>query len=67
MKMLLNKNTCLEELFAEIDGMAAASIEKSDDNSDRIIPGYRSLINLPDLPERLIDSFLKPPAMAKSN
>lgn len=67
MKMLLNKNTSLEELFAEIDGMVAASIEKSDDNSDRIIPGYRSLINLPDLPERLIDSFLKPPAMAKSN
>lgn len=67
MKMLLNKNTSLEELFAEIDGMAAVSMEKSDDNSDRILPGYRSLINLPDLPERLIDSLLKPPAMAKSN
>ena len=67
MKILLDGKAGLEELFAEINGMSAISNQKPDSNTDRILPGYRSLINLPNLPEKLTEAFSKEPLMAKSN
>lgn len=64
MKILLNGKASLEELFAEMDGIPAISNEKPDGNTDRILPGYRSLINLPNLPKKLTGASLKVPVMA---
>jgi hypothetical protein len=50
-----------------MDSMIAIFNGKPGDNIARMLPGYRSLINLPNLPEKLTGSFLKVPVMAKSN
>ncbi len=67
MKILLNGKSSIEELFAEINGISATYSEKPDNNISRVLPGYRSLINLPNLPEKLIGTFRRQPVMIKSN
>jgi hypothetical protein len=67
MKILLNSKKNLEELFAEINSAPTASdVEEIEDPGERLLPGYRNLIKLPDLPSRLVSSALKT-ARAKSN
>jgi len=67
MRILLNGTSGLEELFAEMDGKPPFPNEKSSGNTDRILPEFRSLINLPNLPEKLTMASLNMPGMAKSN
>jgi len=59
MELLLNGNAGLEELFAKV---AAIPIEKKCDKKlepDRILPGFRKLIKLKDLPARIFKLFGK--------
>jgi len=63
MEILLDGKSGLEELFAGID---SNSVSEADNITSRVIPGYRSLIALPDLPDKLAGSFSSA-AMTKSN
>jgi len=66
MEILLDGKSGLEELFAGIEINTAAAAKNTDNITSRILPGYRSLIALPDLPDKLAGLFSSP-AMAKSN
>ena len=66
MEILLDGKSGLEELFAGIEINSAAAAKNTDNITSRILPGYRSLIALPDLPDKLAGLFSSP-AMAKSN
>ena len=66
MEILLNGKSGLEELFAGIESSFTAVPKTSENNTSRVLPGYRPLIALPDLPDKLAGSFSKP-MMAKSN
>ena len=66
MEILLDGKIDLEELFAEIDSNSVTEAKNTDNITSRVLPGYRSLIALPDLPDKLAGSFSNP-AMAKSN
>jgi hypothetical protein len=55
MKLLLDGKANLEELFAEVGAMPKSTDECVD--SDRILPGFRSLISLPTLPEHVFRLF----------
>lgn len=63
MEILLDGKSGLEELFA---GMDSNSVSEPDNITSRVLPGYRSLIALPDLPDKLAGSFSSA-AMIKSN
>lgn len=63
MEILLDGKSGLEELFA---GMDSNSLSEPDNITSRVLPGYRSLIALPDLPDKLAGSFSNA-AMTKSN
>ena len=63
MEILLDGKSSLEELFAGID---SNSVSEADNITSRVIPGYRSLIALPDLPDKLAGSFSSA-AKTKSN
>ena len=66
MKLLLDGKANLEELFA---GLASRLFENIDDpvDSDRILPGFRALINLPTLPEQVVRLFTTSLKNVKSN
>lgn len=63
MEILLDGKSGLEELFAGLD---SNSVPEPDNITSRVLPGYRSLIALPDLPDKLAGSFSSA-AMTKSN
>ena len=66
MDILLDGKDNLEELFAELEApLASAAVSRAD--TDRILPGFRALINLPSLPEKVTCLFTKVSNMAKSN
>ena len=61
MKLLLNGKANLEELFAEVGARQPKSADEYVD-SDRLLPGFREIVNLRTLPEqvvRLISTCLK--------
>ncbi len=67
MKILLDGKANLEELFAEL---GAAHLDVADElqgDTDRILPGFRSLMKLPTLPDQLLRSIRKPMKTDKSN
>ena len=66
MKLLLDGKANLEELFA---GLASRLFENIDEpvDSDRILPGFRALINLPTLPEQVVRLFTTSLKNVKSN
>jgi len=66
MEILLDGKSSLEELFAGIDSHSVTESKNTDNIISRVLPGYRSLIALPDLPDKLVGSFSRP-ARAKSN
>jgi hypothetical protein len=66
MEILLDGKSSLEELFAGIDSHSVTESKNTDNITSRVLPGYRSLIALPDLPDKLVGSFSRP-ARAKSN
>ena len=68
MKILLDGKANLEELFAELDSTHIDEpADEQLDNTDRILPGFRQLINLPTLPDQVIRSLSGRLNMVKSN
>ena len=67
MDILLDGKTTLEELFAEIEISCDNRHLKSAAETDRILPGFRSLINLPSLPEQIMQVVTMNQTLAKSN
>lgn len=67
MKILLEGKANLEELFAEL---GAAHLDVADElqgDTDRILPGFRTLMKLPTLPDQVFRSLRKPMKTDKSN
>lgn len=57
-KVLLDGKVNLEELFAEVAvSRPIAKFDGLEVNSDRILPGFRALMNLPALPGQIIRSL----------
>lgn len=52
MKLLLNGKQGLEELFAELESVNFDEL-KSNPSSDRILPGFRKMIKMKALPEKI--------------
>lgn len=70
MSILLDGRKSLEELFVELDEQTAA--ETKTDSSDRfesrqMLPGFISLVRLPDLPKKIAKLFFKLEQRSKSN
>lgn len=58
MDMLLDGKANLEELFSKVDRMQIEKDEKTVTKNDRILPGFKAIINPPLLPEYM-DSIFK--------
>jgi hypothetical protein len=67
MKILLDGKANLEELFAELGATHLAGTDGLQANTDRILPGFRTLIKLPTLPDQVVRSLTKKMKLAKSN
>jgi hypothetical protein len=67
MQVLLDGKANLEELFAELGPAHLAAADELQINTDRILPGFRMLMNLPTLPGQVIQSLTKSIQMDKSN
>ena len=67
MEILLDGKSNLEELFADLDQESRFANRKESKNSDRIIPGFRSVLKLQNLPDCFIKLFEKRRILAKSN
>ena len=67
MKILLDGKANLEELFAELGATHPAGSGGLQAYTDRILPGFRALINLPTLPDQVVRSLTKKVKMVKSN
>ncbi|WP_459904001.1 transposase, partial [Desulfosarcina cetonica] len=52
--ILLHGNSTLEELFAEIEMNGEKCDTKSVPDTERLLPGFRPLSNLPSLPEQIV-------------
>jgi hypothetical protein len=59
MEILLDGKTNLEELFAQLGSVSLSSDETLQTDTNRILPGFRSLMKLPALPQRVIRSLGK--------
>jgi len=66
-KILLNGKNDLEELFAELGAMPSDSSSETQVDTDRILPGFRTLANLKNLPEHMIHLLSKLTEENKSN
>jgi len=64
MKILLNGKDNLEQLFAELGAVSCSGPGPFLADTHRILPGFRDLMKLPTLPDRLIRSLGK---VAQSN
>ena len=67
MKILLDGKENLEQLFSELGAVQLPGAEQLQADTDRILPGFRTLMNLPTLPDQVLRSLGKPPKMALSN
>ena len=67
MNILLDGKANLEELFAELGAAHLTGDDGVQTNSNRILPGFRSLMNLPTLPDQVIRSLRNPKEIPKSN
>ena len=67
MKILLDGKANLEELFAELGPAPLAVDDALQDDTDRILPGFRALMNLPTLPDHVVRSVRNRIKMDKSN
>lgn len=59
MEVLLNGKSDLEELFADLAKQEKVAYENSKNDSDRILPGFRSIIKFQNLPEQVMESLKK--------
>ncbi len=67
MEILLDGKATLEELFAELATMTLANTTDLQTDTDRILPGFRALLNLPTLPDQMVRLFTRQSQLAKSN
>ena len=67
MKILLHGKTNLEELFAELGAAPLDAADGSQADSDRILPGFRPLMRLPTLPDKVLRSLRNYRREDKSN
>ena len=67
LEILLNGNDSLEELFAELDSNTCIKVLESNPDVDKILPGLKKLINIQNLPDRIIQIVEDGHAVAKSN
>jgi hypothetical protein len=67
MEILLDGKATLEELFAELATMTLANTTDLQTDTDRILPGFRVLVNLPTLPDQIVRLFTRQSQLAKSN
>jgi len=67
MELLLNGKTNLEELFAEIEVMLPANASDLQTDTERILPGFRALVKLPTLPDKMVRLFTRQSHLEKSN
>ncbi len=56
-KILLNGKADLEELFAEIASMPETTADESETDTDRILPGFKTLIKMSTLPNQVARLF----------
>lgn len=67
MKVLLDGKENLEQLFAELGAAGLAGADRLNADTEHILPGFRALMKLPALPDKLIRSLGNHPKMAQSN
>ena len=67
MEILLGSKSNLEDLFADLDQEFRSAYRKESKNSDLIIPGFRSVLKLQNLPECLVKLFEKRRMLTESN
>ncbi len=67
MKMLLNGHSGLEELFASMETQSILENVNPKGDSDRILPGFRSIVKDPSLPELVVQLLANTAQSAKSN
>lgn len=67
MKILLDGKANLQELFADLDKRSFPRAAESHADMDRILPGFRAIINLPTLPEQVVRLLTAYAQMIKSN
>ncbi len=53
MQILLDGRPCLKALFADLDIAAATNDLEPSTETDRILPGFKALTKMPDLPVRI--------------
>jgi len=67
LEILLNGNNSLEELFAKLERNSCIKPLESNQNIDNILPEFKPLINIQNLPDRLIQIVEDGHAVNKSN
>lgn len=67
MEILLDGQANLEELFAELAATYRDAAEGAQAESDRILPGFRTLMKLPTLPDQVLRSLGNYPKEVESN
>lgn len=67
MDIILNGKKDLEELFAELGAIPSGNVAIAQSDTGRILPGFRSLIKLPTLPDQVARLFTDPAKLVKSN
>jgi len=67
MKILLDGRSSLEELFAQLDAYATKQELSAPDQTDRILPGFRALTRISNLPDLIAQRASMVPDKVKSN
>jgi len=67
MKILLAGKENLEELFADPGTVHLTGVGELQTSTDRILPGFRALMNLPSLPDQVVRSSSNGTEVTKSN
>lgn len=67
LEILLDGKATLEELFAELATMTLADTTDLQTDTGRILPGFRTLANLPTLPDHMARLFARQSQLTKSN
>jgi hypothetical protein len=67
MKILLDGKDNLEQLFAELGAVQLPGAEQLEADTDRILPGFRTLMKSPTLPDKVLRALGKPTKIVESN
>jgi len=67
MKILLAAKANLEELFADPGTVHLTGVGELQTSTDRILPGFRALMNLTSLPDQVVRSSSNGTEVTKSN